>query len=143
MALCLMVLLMLLSGTAVSSSSDTVVASASSALQVRSTIFDITTASDKPTTLESCEKQSCKKLTNMPQSPADSIKAEDARPTTTGVDTASAIDSMARIPVKVPTTFLTVSSASKRSGETVGLDGRDDTSWALACYKKGRQIPDK
>ena len=137
MALCLMVLLILLSGTAVSSSSDTVVASASFALQARSTIFDITT------TLESCEKQSCKKLTEMPQRPADSIKAEDARPTTAGMNTASATDLMAHVPGKAPTTFLTVSSASKRSGETVELDIRDDTSWALACYKAGRQIPDK
>ena len=143
MALCLMVLLILLSGTAVSSSSDTVVASASFALQARSTIFDITTTSDITTTLESCEKQSCKKLTEMPQRPADSIKAEDARPTTAGVKTASATDLMAHVPGKAPITFLTVSSASKRSGETVELDIRDETSWALACYKQGRQIPDK
>lgn len=137
MALCLMVLLVCLSGTAVSSSSDSVVASTSYASQAIFIAFDMATTS------ENCEKQSSKKLTNMSRRPADSIKIGDAKPTLTCVDTASEVESMAYIPLKAPTTFVTAAYPSTHSGENVELDKRDDTSWALACYKAGMQIPDR
>jgi hypothetical protein len=46
-------------------------------------------------------------------------------------------------PCSVPTTFLTATTSSMSSADTVDLDRRGNTDWAFVCYKVGGQTPDR